>query len=278
MRISTNLRNWGKGSDRATITACAQMAEQGGISNLWVNERLSTPAGRGWAADDGGRYLDPLLTLTFLAAVTDRIGLGTGVINIPYRLPFQTAKQVATLQELSNNRLIFGVGVGWYETEFEVIGVPFRDRGKITDQALDLLHRSFSEDEVTINGIDFSMLPRPPRPPIYVGGSSAAALRRTIKFGDGWIPAGKMPEELAGPVAQLAALAGQAGKPKPEIIAMKTLPLDDPGAALDLVEAYRAQGVAEVVHTGGYEDAEVFRRRVDILCSKIIPHLAPSSD
>ena len=82
-----------------------------------------------------------VLALTFLACATERIQLGTGVLNIPYRLPFQLDKQVAMLQELSGGRLRFGVGTGWNETEFQALGVPYRERGKRTDAALALLHR-----------------------------------------------------------------------------------------------------------------------------------------
>ncbi len=272
MRISTNIRNWGDGSEAGTLLEAVKAAEAGGIGTVWVNDRLSTPAGRGWQPGDGGRYLDPLMTLSYLASVTDRISLGTGVLNLPYRLPFQVVKQVATLQDLSHGRFRFGVGAGWYETEFKVLGVAYAERGRRTDEALALLHEAFSRDTVTVNGAELPVLPRPARPPIYVGGSSEAALKRVVRFGDGWIAAGMTPEAMAAPIARLRELADQAGQPEPEIIAMKTLPLEDTEAALALVAAYAEIGVDEVVHAGGYPDAEAYRRRIDRLAEKIIPN------
>jgi len=273
MRISTNIRNWGDGSEADTLLDCVRAAEEGGISTVWVNERLSTPAGRGWKPQDGGRYLDPLMTLAFLASATKRISLGTGVLNVPYRLPFQLVKQVATLQDLSAGRLRLGVGVGWYETEFQVLGVPFTERGKRTDDALALLYDAFCNDTLTVNGAELPVLPRPARPPIYVGGSSRAALRRAIRFGDGWIAAGKTPEELVAPMADLKSFAEEAGKSTPTVIAMKTLPLDDIDAAIALAGAYADAGVEEIVHADGYPNAESYRRRIEALVERVIPAL-----
>ena len=274
MLVSTNLRNWGIGSEPNVMLECAMYAESAGIDTVWVNERLSTPAGMGWPAEDGGRYLDCLMALTFIAARTERIRLGTGVLNVPYHLPFQLVKQVATLQDLSAGRFRFGVGVGWYETEFQVIGVPFRERGKQTNAALKLFHEAFENDNIVVNGAEFPVLPRPVRPPVYIGGGSEAALKRTVKFGDGWIAAGKMPEEIAEPKARLFELADQADKPRPAIIAMKTLPLEDIDAATDMAQAYAAAGCDEVVHAGGYADVAAYRHRVDVLAERIIPAVA----
>lgn len=274
MLVTTNLRNWGIGSEPDTMLECATYAESAGIDTIWVNERLSTPAGMGWAAEDGGRYLDCLMALTFIAARTQRIRLGTGVLNVPYHLPFQLVKQVASLQDLSAGRFRFGVGVGWSETEFQVLGVPYRERGKQTNATLKLFHEASASDHITINGAEFPVLPRPARPPIYVGGASEAAFKRTVEYGDGWIAAGKTPEEIAKPKARLFELADQAGKPRPAIIAMKTLPLEDVDAAVDMVKAFAAAGCEEFVHAGGYADAAAYRNRIDILAERIIPAVA----
>ncbi len=274
MIVSTNLRNWGAGSDAATMLECAQHAERAGLDTLWVNDRLSTPAGMGWAPEDSGRYLDCLLALTYIAARTHRIRLGTGVLNVPYRLPFQLVKQVATLQDLSAGRFRFGIGVGWYETEFQVLGVPYRERGRQTNAALKLFHEAFSSDTAIINGAEFPTLPRPARPPLYVGGATDAALKRTVDYGDGWIAAGKTPQEIEGPRNRLKQLAQQAGKPAPVIIAMKTLPLEDPAAAIDMAQAYAAVGCDEVVHAGGYADTNAYRARLEVLVEQIIPALS----
>jgi probable F420-dependent oxidoreductase len=274
MLVSTNLRNWGIGSEPHTMLECATYAESAGIDTVWVNERLSTPPGMGWPAEDGGRYLDCLMALTYIAARTERIQLGTGVLNVPYHLPFQLVKQVASLQDLSAGRFRFGIGVGWSETEFQVLGVPYRQRGKLTDAALELFHDAFANDEITVNGAAFPVLPRPARPPVYVGGSSEVALQRTVAYGDGWIAAGKTPEEITGLKNRLFELAEQAGKPRPVIIAMKTLPLEDVGAATDMALAFAAAGCDEFVHAGGYADASAYRHRIDVLAERIIPAVA----
>ena len=276
MLISTNIRNWGLGSDPSTLIECAKLAEAGGIAAVWVNDLFSTPSARGWNADDGGRFLDPLMTLTFLASATERIHLGTGVLNIPYRLPFQLVKQAATLQELSGGRFRLGVGVGWNETEFQALDVPYRERGKRTNAGLALLHEAFTNDSVTINGATLPALPRPARPPIYVGGMTDAALRRVIEFGDGWLASGLTPEEIGTPMAKLAELAEQAGKPTPITIAMKTLPLDDVSAAVDMAQGYAAAGCAEISHGDGYPDTAAYQRRIELLAERIIPSVEGS--
>ena len=146
MRISTNIRNWGEGSEPETLLACVRAAEAGGIGTVWVNDRLSTPAGAGWKPTDGGRYLDPLMTLAYLASATERIGLGTGVLNVPYRLPFQLVKQVATAQDVGHalnplsvvgqieGGIAQGVGLAVMEEIIQVDGVI--RNGNFTDYLL----------------------------------------------------------------------------------------------------------------------------------------------
>jgi len=248
-----------------------KIAEAGGIGTVWVNDLFNAPVAKGWSADDGGRFLDPLMTLTFLASFTERINLGTGVLIVPYRLPFQLIKQVATLQELSGGRFRFGVGVGWNETEFQALDVPFKERGKRTDEALALLHEAFANDSVTINGATLPVLPRPARPPIYIGGMTSAAHRRVVEYGDGWLASGLTPEEIVAPKSRLFELAEQAGKPNPTIIVMKTLPLDDVNAAVEIAQAYAEVGCDEISHGEGYPDVDAYRKRVEILAERIIP-------
>src|SRR6185436_15379205 len=146
MKLGLYLRNMGPQSSRSTIVACARAAEAAGLDDLWVADHVAIPPDQ--SEGSGGRYLDPLATLAFLAGATERIGLGTGVLVLPYRPPLATAKWVATIQELSGGRLRLGVGAGWMEAEFRAVGVPRAKRGRVADDTLAFLHRAFATDEV----------------------------------------------------------------------------------------------------------------------------------
>src|SRR5271169_4882781 len=174
MKLGLYLRNMGPQSTTETIVACARAAEQAGIDDLWVADHIAIPPDD--ADGSGGRYLDPLATLAYLAGATTRIGLGTGVLVLPYRPPLATAKWVATIQELSGGRLLLGVGAGWMEAEFRAVGAAKAHRGALTDHTLEFLHRCFAADEVETNGQRFLFLPRRQRPPTFVGGAPPQAL------------------------------------------------------------------------------------------------------
>ncbi len=277
MKLSINLRNWGPQSTPELLLACARAADESGLDTLWVNEHIAIPPD--WSSGAlpdlaMGRILDPLATLAFLASATHRIGLGTAVLLLPYRPALPTAKWVATIQELSGKRLRLGVGVGWMEPEFRALGVERAHRGRITDEILAFLQRCFENDVVEANGQPFLFRPRPERPPIYIGGAPPHGHRRAVRFGDGWIPAGIEPEELKSGIQQFHTLCAQAGRPPLEVVAMKTLPLDDPSKALDYARRFVDAGATHLVHTQGYKDAEEYQRNVDILEEKIRPALA----
>jgi probable F420-dependent oxidoreductase len=138
---------------------------------------------------------EPLVTLSAMAAVTRSIGLGTGVLVLPQRQPALVAKQVATLDVLSGGRVRLGVGVGWQESEYESLGVPFAERGRRIEEAIQLLRLYWTEPSVTFRGRYYlaeamAMDPKPVQPggpPIWLGGDSEAALRRVGRLGDGWL-------------------------------------------------------------------------------------------
>jgi len=125
------IRNMGPQSTRATIRACAAAAESLGYDALFVSDHLCIPPDQ--TEGSGGRYLDVLTTLAYLAGTTERIGLGISVLVLPYRPAVLSAKQLATIQELSGERMILGIGVGWMKPEFDALGVDKRQRGRITD-------------------------------------------------------------------------------------------------------------------------------------------------
>lgn len=259
MELGVAVRSMGPQSSREMLVGCVQAAERAGLDDVWVQDHLAIPPDD--AEGSGGRYLDPLTALAYLAASTTRIGLGTGVLNIPYRPPLPTAKALATVQELSGGRLRFGVGVGWMGSEFRALGVERSERGRLTDQGLAFIRDCFARDEVEANGQRFLFLPRPARPPIYVGGSGPHALARTVAYGDGWLPMGGDPAKLKGPIAELRALAEDAGKPVPEVKLMTMLPLAEPQKAKDNAAALAEIGVTSLIQAmrydavGEFEDA-----------------------
>lgn len=263
MKLGIVLRNSGPASRPALVTECARAADEAGLDSLWVNDHMAIPPDD--AEGSGGRYLDPLATLAFAAGVTKRIGLGVGVLILPYRPPLPTAKWVATVQELSGERLLLGVGVGWMEAEFRALGIDRRRRGKDTDATLDLLRRCFAGDEVVVNGQTFLFRPRPRRPPIFVGGASRHAFRRVLEWGDGWMPIGKKPEELAPKIRELRDEARRAGRSEPEVVTFASLPLDGATEARELVSAYEEAGVTRLIHGLRYEEAGPYRKAVEAL-------------
>jgi probable F420-dependent oxidoreductase len=263
VKLGVALRNMGPQSAPETLLACARAADEAGLDDLWVADHVAIPPDDAEGSD--GRYLDPLTTLAWLAGRTRRIGLGTGVLNLPYRPPLPTAKQVATVQELSGGRLRLGVGVGWMHAEFRALGVDRRRRGRLADETLAFLGRCFAADEAEAHGQPFLFRPRPPRPPIFVGGSPPHALERAVRHGDGWMPIGGEPEALRSGVARLAELAVEAGRAPLEVVVMTGLPLGDAARARDRLAAWAEAGATRLVHGGRYADAGAFRDTVERL-------------
>ena len=184
------LPNYGKQSSPERIGRFAEAAEELGFDSVWTTEHIVVgPEG----VDPYGRVYDPRVTLGWIAARTDRVGLGTSIVLVPLHNPFHLAKQVATLQELSRGRVTLGVGVGWHRDEFEFMGVEFEGRGRRADEAIRLM-RALWRGEQSFEGRYWSFRdaiaePHPtPEPQIWVGGSSERALRRVREVGDAWHP------------------------------------------------------------------------------------------
>jgi probable F420-dependent oxidoreductase len=267
VRLGIALRSMGPQSRPETFLACARAAEAAGLDDVWVQDHLAIPPDD--AEGSGGRYLDPLAALAFLAGATSRIGLGTGVINLPYRPPLPTAKAIATVQELSQGRLLLGVGVGWMAPEFRALGVPRAQRGRLTDEALDFLTRCFAGDEMEANGQRFLFLPRPARPPLYVGGAAPHALARAARYGEGWMPMARDARALEAPIAELRARFAEARKPAPAVVVLAGFSRKDPPAASAQRHALAAVGATHLVFSERYADADDFRRGLDFACEHL---------
>jgi probable F420-dependent oxidoreductase len=204
MRVGIHLPQYGRVAGPEAITRAAVHAEQLGFLDVWVSDHVVHPA----AQDYPSPYLfDPLMTLAWAAAATDRIGLGTSVLVVPSHNPLELANSLASLDALSRGRLTIAVGVGWSEPEYQALGYDFGSRGARLDEAIDLFRKAWSEDPFSFHGAftsfdDLRMLPKPSHQiPIWIGGSSEPAYRRTAQRGDGYQAVGLAPEQ-AGPVVQ----------------------------------------------------------------------------
>jgi probable F420-dependent oxidoreductase len=273
MKYGIAIRNMGSQSNPATFRACARSAEDAGFDALFVSDHLCIPPDQ--TEGSGGRYLDVLAALAYLAGMTSRIRIGVSVLVLPYRPAVLTAKQVATIQELSDGRMILGVGVGWMKPEFDALGVEVRKRGAVTTETLRVLHHLFgNRDAIAYQGklVQFPAFvfePHPKRPPIWVGGGSPKALERVVEFGDGWHPMQRA-AELKPLVEDLRARMRAAGKPEPEIVVRRAMKLDDTPAARAKLAAERAAGATYfILDLGRYPDEREFRRSAETFMDKV---------
>jgi probable F420-dependent oxidoreductase len=184
------LPNYGADSNPDGIRRVAEVAEELGFDSVWATEHIIVgPEG----VDPYGRVYDPIVTLAWIAGWTERIGLGTSIVLVPLHNPIHLAKEIATLQELSDARVTLGVGMGWHRDEFDFMGVPFEGRGRRADEAIRLM-RALWKGERDFEGElwsfhDATSEPHPsPIPEIWIGGSSERALRRARELGDAWHP------------------------------------------------------------------------------------------
>ncbi len=232
MRIGFFAPHVGPGSSRDAIARACDIADELGADTLWSVDHLAFPYGFravypyathefGESPDKPLEWWDCLSVLTFLAARTERVKIGTGVLVLPYRHPVATAKAIATIDVLSGGRVLFGIGVGWLHDEFAALELkPFADRGAVTDEQLQIFKALWTEDRPSFDGRfyrfpEISVTPLPaqrPHPPILVGGNSRPALRRTVEYGDGWHALMLLPAEMAEHKARLQEMATAAGR------------------------------------------------------------------
>lgn len=206
MKYGFSLVVRGREATRETFDAIAQKAEALSLDSLWASDHLVIPPRRvsrypGTADGDFPpawleRYWEQFTVLTYLAARTSRLTLGTSVCILPMHHPIEVAARVADLDQLLNGRFVFGVGVGWFQEEFEVLNWPFRERGARTTEGLRICKALWTQDRPSFRGRFYqfdgvSFGPKPtsrPHTPIWVGGGSPAALRRVAEVGNGWHP------------------------------------------------------------------------------------------
>ena len=249
MRLGIHLPQIGRKAGPEGIKRAAIQAETLGFADVWTSEHIITPAGAMYPPSPV--FYDPVLSLTWAAAYTTRVGLGTSVLVLPMRHPLPLAKELATLQNLSGGRFILGAGVGWLEAEFAAMGVPFTERGRRMDEGIAMMRAAWSDDPVSFPSrwiaaeIDnMRMMPKPGWPiPIWIGGTSEPALKRAARL-DGWHGSRATPEQAAPLVAKL-----RAARPEPEFAISLRAAWDgkDEGALKERLEGFAAVGVGHVM-------------------------------
>jgi probable F420-dependent oxidoreductase len=223
LKVGVNLLNFGPGALPGNFSEWARTTESLGYHFLAVSDHLALT--RDVYAQYPAPFYDPFTLLAWLSGITTRIELATTVAILPYRSPLHLARLGANVDRLSGGRFILGVGVGWAREEFEVLGIPFENRGAIADEYLEALLELWTKDEASYQGrfVRFANVqtgPRPvsaPHPPIWVGGASDAALRRAARFGDAWHPIRIRVSWLEKKAAELASLAEAMGRAVPRL-------------------------------------------------------------
>jgi probable F420-dependent oxidoreductase len=213
---------------QSNLRDVAEAADELGYHVVFAAEHLIYPQEIRTPYPYGGRFpfavTDPVLdvptTLAWAAAVTKHVRLGASVMVLPYHEPVALAKALTTIDVLSGGRLMVGVASGWLREEFDLLGVPFHERGARTDEYLAVLRALWTEERVTFRGRfvrleEAAFFPKPiqkPHPPIWIGGASAAAFRRIARLGDGWLAVPRSPADLADDVAAIRREAEAAGR------------------------------------------------------------------
>jgi probable F420-dependent oxidoreductase len=299
------------------LTRLARTADTLGYSVVTISDHIVLPtrSSAPYPYDNTGAfpggsqqaYMEPISLAAWLLAATRRVRVAISVLVVPYRNPVVTAKQLATVDVLSGGRLIVGVGVGWWPEEFEALAAPpFAQRGAVTDEYINLMKTLWTEDSPRFEGKhyrigDVTMLPHPvqkPHPPIWVGGHTEPALRRTATLGDVWHPiglrgpAGLAPAELAEKLARIRALAREAGRNPASIGVAFRGPLDlwparaktpaeplrplagPPDKVAADIRAYQAAGVDTMIFDFPKPDAAALVALMRRVAREVRPRLA----
>ena len=234
MKLATGLMARGRLGSPDVLAAIGRAAEEAGLVRVWFGDHIvypveytpnyPSPTGR-LNYNPASPQLDVIVAMTWVCAATTRIGVGTSVMVIAERQPVWLAKQLASLDRLSNGRVTLGIGVGWCAEEYEALGVPFSRRGARTDEYIRALHVLWTEDKPSFQGefISFPPLycnPKPAQPggiPIWVGGFGSAAFDRVARLGAGWVAGKADPAKLEAGIAEIRKRAADLGRDPNEI-------------------------------------------------------------
>lgn len=284
MKFGVTGVNAGRRVQGENAAVLARLAEEAGFESLWAVEHVVVPANYQsrypYSAD--GRMPgkeevsigDPLIWLTYAAAVTERINLATGILILPQRNPLLLAKECATLDTLSGGRLLLGVGVGWLQEEFAALGIPFEGRGARTDEYVEALRVAWQQEEPTFGGrfASFEKAKSYPKPvrgtiPIIVGGHTDAAARRAGRIGDGFFPWGLGAEHLTRLIGVMRDAAIEAGR-DPNEIEITAGAMD-----ADTIRAYADAGVGRVVVPAFARTADELKSWFDSFATDVMAKL-----
>ena len=244
----------------------------------------------------GQDVLEPMTALSFVAGNTRTLKLGFSVQVLPFRHPVLNAKMITTLDVLSGGRVIFGVGVGWMPEEFEGMAADFKTRGSVTNEHIEMFKALCTEEAPEYNGEHFQIsgkrfFPRPvqkPHPPIWVGGITLPAIRRAARLGDGWLPIGLSPEELAAQRLVLRRLCEENGRVPDSVLVALSLPLHlgeplitadgerqpltgEPSEIVDDIHRYRDAGLEYLVLSVPSKDREYTVEAIGRFAEEVVP-------
>ena len=271
--------NFGACADPEVAAKVAIAAEDAGFDSLWTGEHvvLPDPQAPPSPAPPQTPMLDPAAALAFLAGQTRRVKLATGIIILPQRNPLVLAKELASVDVLSGGRLLFGLGAGYLQPEFEAIGASFEDRGARTSEAIEVLRSLWTQESPSFEGRFWSFsgiqaMPRPvqkPHPPILVGGHSPPAYRRAVAQGDGWYGFALDPDAARGCLEGLRNAAKDVERPTQrgelELSVTPSVPLD-----ADTVRRYEDLGVHRLVPIARGRDAKTMLEFVDSTAGAVL--------
>jgi probable F420-dependent oxidoreductase len=272
MRVGIHLPQYGRVASGDAITTAARRAEDLGFADVWVSDHIVHPAEQSYPSPF---LYDPIVALTWAAAATERIGLGTSVLVLPSHVPLELANQLASVDDLSGGRLTVAGGVGWSEREFDALGHGFADRGARTDEIIDMLRVVWSQDPATFEGEhisfrDIRVLPQPAHPiPIWIGGSSEPAYRRAVARGDGYQFVGIKPPDAPPIVERL-----RAERPGDDFTISLRTGWDPQGMDADEIraeaDAFAEAGIQHVVAAPWQKDLDAWLRSMELLAGLVV--------
>jgi probable F420-dependent oxidoreductase len=310
LKIGVDVGIYGRLATRQHILELAELAESSGVESLWVADHVIFPTkvAASYPYSASGTFpvdmteeplLEPMVTMGVLVGATQRVKIGTAVLVMPYRNPVLLARMLVTLDNLSDGRMLLGAGVGWLVEEFAALEArPFTARGRVTDEWIEIVKRLCQGGDVTFRGEHYqleSVVSSPgsvqrPHPPILIGGTSHAALRRAAKLGDGWLSTGLRPERLRERLRTLTQLCDAHGRRLADLSLSHKLFLSigeartsadgsreaGTGSQAEIVDDLRRLvdlGYSRVIVRYRGRDAEAQRRQLRIFIDDIIPHV-----